>query len=426
MITFNEIIGYESIKEELKSIANMLKDGNELSNQGITLIKGMMLYGEPGVGKTMMANALINECNRNTFICRKDESEDDLIKKIKNTFKEASENVPSIVFLDDFDKFAKNEAKGVTYDAYSTVQACIDETEDKDIFVLATANTIRYFPMSLLRVGRFDKVIEIENPNFEDSINIIKYYLNKKKFKVNIDVEYMAKVMKGRSCAHIEYMVNDIALLASYDNSSVLTLDYFIKAFIRAYYQVLNTDSQHNYKNDEEYNDAKIRAYHEAGHVVVSEILNPNDVLLASIYKKGRSGGFTFYGNEGMLDAIKLIECEIIRTLGGKGAVELKFGILDVGSTKDISTSYSLINEMLGVHTKYGFSFYDNDRYSIKETKSENIIEMERFYQKSKEIIFNNMEFLEKIANALLEKKVITSFDIKEIKSNCKINYVSI
>ena len=81
---------------------------------------------------------------------------------------------------------------------------------------------------------------------------------------------------------------------------------------------------------------------------------------------------------------------------------------------------------MLGVHTKYGFSFYDNDRYSIKETKSENIIEMERFYQKAKEIIFNNFEFLEKIANALLEKKVITSFDIKEIKSNCKINYVSI
>ena len=103
---------------------------------------------------------------------------------------------------------------------------------------------------------------------------------------MNIDVEYMAKVMKGRSCAHIEYMVNDIALLASYDNSSVLTLDYFIKTFIRAYYQVLNTDNQQNYKSDEEYNDAKIRAYHEAGHVVVSEILNPNDVLLASIYKK--------------------------------------------------------------------------------------------------------------------------------------------
>ncbi|MDI9517882.1 MAG: AAA family ATPase [Bacillota bacterium] len=427
MITFNEVIGYDTIKEDLKIIVDVLKGDKDSIKQGVPLIKGLLLYGGPGVGKTMMATALINESNRKVFICKKDEIDSDFIRKIKNTFKEASNNTPSIVFLDDLDKFAKNDKREAEYDEYVTVQSCIDEVSDKDVFVLATANKINYFPKSLLRVGRFDKIIKIDNPNYVDTVKIIAYYLEKKEFIKDIDIEFMGKLMHGYSCAEIEQIINDTVLLANYNNSNVINIDCFIEAYMRRFHDITNNTNKYLYnKNDIEIKNRNLIAYHEAGHLVVYEILNPGTVLLATINGSYFSGGFVKKYEENTVNDIKSIESRIVGILGGKAAVELKFGILDLGAKRDISMAENLVNESISRLCCFGFNLYRVFSGENPDTEKIIRVELEKYYQKAKEIIFNNMEFLDKVANALLEKQMITSFDIEEIKSNCKINYVSI
>lgn len=154
MNAFDKIIGYSSIKKELQQISDTLKNRETYDRLGVSAPRGLLLYGEPGVGKSLMASAVIKESGRKVFCCRKDSPNGDFIKKIKATFDKAVQNAPSIVYLDDMDKFANGDERHPDAEEYVTVQSCIDETKDKQVFVLATVNNIHCLPQSLRRVGR--------------------------------------------------------------------------------------------------------------------------------------------------------------------------------------------------------------------------------------------------------------------------------
>ena len=152
MSKFDSIIGYSAIKHDLIRIADTLKSRDAYEKLGVSSPRGLLLHGEPGVGKSLMASAVIEESGRNAFTCRKDKPNGDFVNTIKATFDEAAKNAPSIVFLDDMDKFTNGDELHPNAEEYVTVQSCIDEVRGKDVFVIATVNNKRCLPHSLRRL----------------------------------------------------------------------------------------------------------------------------------------------------------------------------------------------------------------------------------------------------------------------------------
>ena len=179
MNNFEKIIGDDSIKTELLQVCDMIKNREIYDKLGAKLPCGVLLYGNPGLGKSLMAKCFIKECNLKSFTLRKSKSEN-FVEYITETFNKAKENAPSIVFLDDMDKFANEDDSHSDAEEYVAVQAGIDSIKDFDVFVIATVNDMRKLPDSLTRAGRFDKNIEFYQPYYEDSLRIIEHYLENK------------------------------------------------------------------------------------------------------------------------------------------------------------------------------------------------------------------------------------------------------
>ena len=213
MSAFDHVIGYSAIKKELEQICDTLKNREAYQKLGVASPRGLLLHGVPGVGKTMMATALIEESGRKMFVCRKDKPNGDFVREIKTTFDRAVQSAPSIVFLDDMDKFANGDERHRDAEEYVTVQSCIDECRGKEVFVLATVNNMGVLPRSLTRSGRFDRVIEIRPPTGKDAEAIIAYYLAGKKFVSDIDVPTIMRILNGRSCAQLETVINEAGLM---------------------------------------------------------------------------------------------------------------------------------------------------------------------------------------------------------------------
>ena len=169
MKEFNKIIGYESVKKELMRVCDILVNTEKYKKFGVKVSQGLLLYGEPGVGKTLMAKCFISASKRKCFVCRKTKSNGSFFDKIVETFERAKKNAPSIVFLDDVDKFAEEDDENSKAEEYVAIQSCIDNLNGRDVFVIATANAISPLPFSLMRNGRFSKRIEVEPPQGQDA-----------------------------------------------------------------------------------------------------------------------------------------------------------------------------------------------------------------------------------------------------------------
>ena len=162
---------------------------------------GILLCGDMGLGKTLMARCFIAESGCKAFTLRKEKPNGDFINQIKETFEEAKKDSPVIVFLDDMDKFANEDYTHCDAEEYVTVQSCIDDCKGEGVFTLATVNDRYCLPDSLWRAGRFDKVIEVNLPKGKDAIQIIEHFLNQKQGIGDVDIVEISRLMEGRSCA---------------------------------------------------------------------------------------------------------------------------------------------------------------------------------------------------------------------------------
>jgi cell division protease FtsH len=172
---FEAIIGYEDIKIELERVLDTIINNEKYEALGVKVPAGILLHGAPGVGKTLFATTFLKNSGRPYFVCRKDRPDGEFVNEIKNVFEKAKEAAPSIVLLDDIDKFANATRRYSNDEEFVTVQSCIDEIkhEGKAVFVFATANEIDKLPESLTRSGRFDKIIEMDVPMTADAAKII-------------------------------------------------------------------------------------------------------------------------------------------------------------------------------------------------------------------------------------------------------------
>ncbi|MCR5636370.1 MAG: AAA family ATPase [Clostridiales bacterium] len=459
MKEFEKVIGYNAIKQELIRISDVLKNNDAYKKLCVNAPRGLLLHGEPGVGKTLMASCIIAASGRKAFICRKDKPNGDFVNAIKKTFSDAKAAAPSIVFLDDMDKFANGDESHTDAEEYVTVQACIDEVRDSEVFVLATANSLRVLPGSLKRVGRFDRIIKICNPDGEDAIRIISHYISKKKFVGDIDPISIARIMEGRSCAELETVINEAGLYAGYERSDKITMEHFMRACLHTVFNVpngvLNAKMPKINLSDSKNPMTKV-IYHEAGHATIAEVLKPGTVTLVSAYKQaGDTGGFTAfcknlkgnssselcleedddYLNDLMAqdnDTIDEIHAEVLGSLGGMAALEQRFGIIDTGTRSDLNRAFDYVSDLVIENCTCGFQ-YHSDGYRRSDSqelmaRQEQAVaaEMERYYRKTKEILALNHELLDAIALELSRKGVLTAADIAEIKKDCRVVLVGI
>ena len=424
MNAFDKIIGYEPVKNELKQIADVLKNADAYKKLGVTAPRGVLLHGKPGIGKTLIADALIRESKRAHFTCRKDKPNGDFVKAIKATFKKAAEAAPSIVFLDDMDKFANGDDRHPDAEEYVTVQSCIDSVKGKEVFVLATANSIRALPDSLLRAGRFDRVIKMKMPRGEDAVKIVEHYIRQKKFVGDVDPVVVAQMMEGRSCAELETVINEAGLYAGFERSDVITMDHFMRACLHSVHNIplerLAGDPGKTDLNDS-HDQRALVIYHEAGHATISEALFPGSVTLVSAYSRdGDTGGFTSRSAVGNFDCAKELYGEIYICLGGIAAAEQHFGVMDLGSSEDLDRAFDRVKDLLGDNCASGFGLhnfgYDNAERRSAAQQQAATYEMERLYRRAKEILSANRALLDGIARALAKKGVLTHADIDAIK----------
>lgn len=344
----------------------------------------------------------------------------EFVNEIKAIFDEAVNKAPSIVFLDDMDKYANDDRHHRNSEEFVSVQSCIDEIKGKDVFVLATANDLDNLPDSLLRAGRFDKIIEVNVPKGKDAVKIIEYYLSKKSYVANVDAGEIARILNGKSCAELETVINEAGIYAGYDNKQKIEMDDIVKACMRVIYNAPEVSEQ----IDDEFLERI--AYHEAGHTAVAELLEEGSVSLASVREHGNEiGGITsYYQPDKYWRAKKYMEHRVLSLLAGKAATEVKYGEVDVGSNSDLNRAFELIERFIDHYCSYGFESWEMREHShgVTERKEMQIYtEIERYYQTARKILINNREFLDKLAAALVERKTLIGKDIRAIKATCKM-----
>ena len=417
MRAMDKVIGYQNVKEELYRIVDVLKNPNKYQKLGVSEPKGLMLIGEPGIGKSLLAECFIEETERKSFIIRKTKADGDFVNFIKNTFDEAKKSAPSVILIDDLDRFENNDKEKVNGESYIAIQSLIDEIKYDKVYVMATVNNEDLLPASLCRDGRFDKKIYMRSPEGNDAINIVRHYLNKFSYVNEVDAEFVAKILDGRSCATLKNVINEAGIRAGYKGKDKIDMDDILSACLRVIFNAPECLSDYNYKY------IRNIAYHEAGHAVVKEVLEPGTVNIVTVLKHdGDIGGITSSSqDENYYNDIDFMDNKVLTLLGGKAAIELKYGKIDTGCSSDIERAFKIVERTTKEFAGYNFLCRDEmyeDNWAKRNKQQIMAFKMEEYYSKAKRILVENNDLLERMADLLVKKKIITYLDIQALKND--------
>ena len=420
MNAFDRIIGYKSIKRELITLADMMKNGPKYTKLGVKLPRGILLCGEPGVGKTLMANCLLEESGRNVFVLRKDKPNGDFVNAIQEMFVEAKKHQPSIVLLDDLDKFSSDPHAHSDAEEYVLVQTCMDDTGEDDVFVVATANRASKLPHSLLREGRLGRTIDVLSPKGKDAVEIIRHFLAQKAFVGEVNVEDVAKMLDGDSCAMLEEVINEAGIYAAAEGKDLIDADDLLRGILRAKFCAPESIDEVPLHMQERV------AYHEAGHTVVAEMLERGNVTMTSIAAhNGYARGVTdYYQDETYWSDFTRMEHRVLALLGGRAATEIVYAKPDVGASRDIERAFDVVERFVDHDGVAPFDCYEredggSDALNRKDKRIAS--EVEKYYAQAKRILVENRPLLDAVAKELLAKKTLLASDIKRIEEGLGI-----
>ena len=413
---FANVIGYEKEKEQLYRLCDIAKNPGKYASLGVRLPRGVLLHGEPGLGKTLMATDLVAAMGRKSYILRKDKANDEFVETIGKVFAEAKKNAPSVIFLDDLDKFS-SDSDSRNPEELIAVQSGIDSVKEADVFVVATANEFRSLPYALRRPGRFDIILEISAPDRRDAVETVRHYLSDKKIASDISVESIARLLDGSSCAALESILNEAGIYAGYENCTEIGRNHIIRAALRTVFSAEESVNAMPLAEKQEI------AFHEAGHAAAALAYDPEGVGLISVRPtKGETRGVTqVFKPDGYFGSYEKMRQRVVMLLSGRAAVELKFGIIDVGAAQDMERASAIIERFVTDYAASGFALFHPDN-GIDSHAHEDAIAVERgamlarFYEDAKALMHDNWAFVEKLAAKLVEKDTIIFEDIVALK----------
>lgn len=437
--TFNEVAGMTGAKEEVLEIVDFLKNPKKYTNLGGRIPKGVMLSGPPGTGKTLLAKAVAGEAKVPFFSLSGSDFVEMFVgvgaSRVRDLFKQAKEKSPCIIFIDEIDAIGrargKNNFTGGNDERENTLNQLLTEMDgfgtNEHVIVMAATNRADILDRALMRAGRFDRIIYVDLPELNEREAIFGVHLKGIKTNDSVDVALLSKQTPGFSGADIANVCNEAALIAARKNKDFVDKQDFNDAIDRI---VGGLEKKTKIITPEE---KKVIAYHEAGHAAVSWLLEHAAPLVkVTIVPRGRSLGAAWYlPEERQITTAEQMQDEMCATMGGRAAEKVVFDKISTGALSDLEkvtkqaramvTIYGL-NDKLGNITYYdsqGQNEYAMDKPYSQETavvideEISKIIEAE--YDRAIDILSNNREKLDALANLLLDKEVIFKENVEEI-----------
>ena len=417
MDKFDEkVIGYDSIKETLRQIADVLKRPEAYKEKGVSMPRGLLMESAPGLGKSLMASILMEESGRKSFVFRRINEGNTFLGEMKDIFDVAKEEAPSILLLEDLNLYVESNSPYAP--EWACLQACIDETSDADIFVIATTNDTRYMPQSLLRPGRFDYILNLNPPLGKTAENIVRYYLCDKNLAKDVQISDIVKAMPQVSCATLETVMNLAAINSVYRNHAHVQKEDIIDALLKVVYNLRKADCE------EDPQEHQMIAVHEAAHAVVGEVLHSGSIGIITIRGShgaigGMESGFAVYAK-----SEEEFQDEIIKTLAGKAGTALIYGIMDIRAAADIKKADQLLDIWLCHFAGGGFSGVEPSENRLSEPRlsyNEAIksAKLEELYRRAYKILYDNRDFLLAVQKELLEHETLLNSDLAKIRESC-------
>ena len=417
MDKFDEkVIGYDSIKETLRQIADVLKRPEAYKEKGVSMPRGLLMESAPGLGKSLMASILMEESGRKSFVFRRINEGNTFLGEMKDIFDVAKEEAPSILLLEDLNLYVESNSPYAP--EWACLQACIDETSDADIFVIATTNDTRYMPQSLLRPGRFDYILNLNPPLGKTAENIVSYYLRDKNLAKDVQISDIVKAMPQVSCATLETVMNLAAINSVYRDHAHVQKEDIIDALLKVVYNLRKADCE------EDPQEHQMIAVHEAAHAVVGEVLHSGSIGIITIRGShgaigGMESGFAVYAK-----SEEEFQDEIIKTLAGKAGTALIYGIMDIRAAADIKKADQLLDIWLCPFAGGGFSGVEPSENRLSEPRlsyNEAIksAKLEELYRRAYKILYDNRDFLLAVQKELLEHETLLNSDLAKIRESC-------
>lgn len=438
-VTFKDVAGLEEAKVEVMEIVDFLKNPKKYTTLGGKIPKGALLVGPPGTGKTLLAKAVAGEAKVPFFSISGSDFVEMFVgvgaSRVRDLFKQAKEKAPCIVFIDEIDAIGrargKNAITGSNDERENTLNQLLTEMDgfasNTGVIILAATNRADVLDRALLRAGRFDRTINVELPDLEERKAIFLVHLRPLKLDEKLDVDFLSKQTPGFSGADIANVCNEAALIAARREKLQIEKQDFLDAIDRI---VGGLEKRNKIISQGE---KKVIAYHESGHASTSWLLEyAHPLVKVTIVPRGKALGAAWYlPEERQITTFEQMYDEMTSALGGRAAEEIIFGKVSTGALNDLEKvtkqAYAMV-VYFGLNEKIGnVSFYDSSGqqelflgkpYSEKtaETIDHEVRELiEGAYKRAKQILSDNREKLEELAEILLKKEVIFREDLEHI-----------
>ena len=436
-ITFADVAGLDEAKVEVMEIVDFLKNPKKYTNLGGKIPKGALLIGPPGTGKTLLAKAVAGEAQVPFFSLSGSDFVEMFVgvgaSRVRDLFKQAREKAPCIIFIDEIDAIGRARGKNAMMsndERESTLNQMLVEMDgfgtDVGIIVLAATNRPDVLDSALLRPGRFDRQITIDKPDLKGREDIFKVHLEPIKVSKTLDVHKLAEQTPGFAGADIANVCNEAALIAARKNKEAVDMQDFQDAVDRV---IGGLEKKNKIISPEE---KKIIAYHEAGHAICGWFLeHAYPLLKVTIVPRGTAAlGYAQYTpKEQYLYNTDQLNDQICMTLGGRASEEIFFDKISTGAQNDLQqitrTAYAMVS-VYGMNSKVGNVSFDDPQQENTFTKpysdeTAKLIDdevrklIEAAYDKTKKLLLERKEEVEKLATALLEREVLFQSDVEAL-----------
>ncbi len=436
-IKFDDVAGLDEEKNELVEIVDFLKKPKAYLDMGAKIPRGILLYGKPGTGKTLIAKAIAGEAGV-PFISMSGSEFIEMFaglgaSRVRKLFEKAKKMAPCIIFIDEIDAIGSRRTSnsGAETENNQTLNQLLVEMDgfesNETIIVLAATNRPEMLDKALLRPGRFDRQITVPAPDLNGREEILKLHAKNKKFDDDIDFKGIAGDTAGFTGAELANVLNEAAIIATrrkHKSISNLDIEDAVKKI------TVGLEKHNRVISDK---DKKLTAYHEAGHAIVSKFLETQtDVKEVSIIPRGVAGGYTMYKtNEDKFYVSKteLLE-KMVALMGGRAAEKIALNEISTGASNDIEVATGIAKDML---TVYGMSdslgpvsLKVDDPYELQifgedvidEVGNQIKILIDNAYITAQRILSEHMDILDAVAQTLLEKEKITAEEFDKFFEN--------
>lgn len=440
-VLFTDVAGNEAAKQDLSEVVDFLKNPKKYERLGAKIPRGVLLAGDPGTGKTLMARAVAGEANVPFFSISGSEFAEMFVgvgaSRVRDLFSKAKKNAPSIIFIDEIDAVAhKRDARGgAGREDEQTLNQILVEMDGFDnesgVIVIAATNRVDMLDKALLRPGRFDRHVDVTLPERKDRLAILEVHFKNKPADKTVDLKALAAKTAGSSGADLANIANEAAITAAREGHKEITGADLTEAFERV---AIGPERKSKVMNEQE---RKITAYHEAGHAVVGHVLPDSDpVHKITIIPRGHTGGVTWFlpPEDRSYKSVYELKDVLARAMGGRIAEKIIFGedSVTTGASSDLQHIAELSKEMIireGMGKKTRNLVYPSEAtgyYTISTGKpysektaeliDEEIAEFTTEAAKRAEAVLKaNRKVLDRVASALLEKESLEEEDLKNI-----------